>query len=126
MEADKNVVVVDHGSDTIKAGYANYPERGPQLVRLDPPPLSSSVRQDASPGRLTLSRIKMQILPSLVTAIDDGAALETAPDPDKMLRPIRHGIVQDWEMMESIYNYMLYEQAYYRAHNFGSVNILLP
>lgn len=52
-----------------------------------------------------------QIIPSLVTPLDGGEAMDVEADPEKMLHPFRHGMVQDWEMVESIYNYMLYEQA---------------
>lgn len=108
MEPDKLVTVVDHGSDTIKAGIGNYPEKGPQLVRIFP--LSCFLC-----ASIVFSRplpAPSQIIPSLVTPLDDGAALDvTEPDPEKMLHPFRHGMVQDWEMVESIYNYTLYEQA---------------
>ena len=48
-----------------------------------------------------------QIVQSAVTA----AVGDDAMDDGALLRPIRRGVVEDWEMLESIYHYILYEQA---------------
>jgi|APGre2960657444_1045066.scaffolds.fasta_scaffold01995_9 actin-related protein len=67
---DINVLVLDNGSESIKASYC-IPERDPLLVT-----------------------------PSAVKA-GDGSTL----------RPIRRGVVQDWDALESIYHHIFYEQA---------------
>lgn len=116
MEPDKIVTVIDHGSDTIKAGIGNYPERGPQLVCGENHSHSHSARQESSKQLNSIACVCSQIIPSLVTPLDDGASMDIEADPEKMLHPFRHGMVQDWEMVESIYNYMLYEQAWEARH----------
>ena len=50
----------------------------------------------------------LQVLASVVSRVD-GA--EGGAGGGQQLRPVRRGIVQDWDMMESIYSYILYDQA---------------
>ena len=124
--AEINVLVLDNGSETIKAGYC-IPERDPLLVRRaarraarlaapqcsaarDLPPVAPPARFGAPAARSErcLTSVSAQVTPSAVRLASGDAVPSDGGD---VLRPIRRGVVQDWEALESIYHHIFYEQA---------------
>jgi len=106
--AEINVLVLDNGSDTVKAGYC-IPERDPLLVRSLRLLRSAALSGAPQPSRLTHSNATTtpQVTPTAVRL----ASGDAVPSDGGVLRPIRRGVVQDWEALESIYHHIFYEQA---------------
>jgi hypothetical protein len=122
--AEINVLVLDNGSDTIKAGYC-IPERDPLLVRharrcalslcavAPRAALSARCVARAPPERAARVRAACQVTPAAVRVASGDAA--PSDGDGALLRPIRRGVVENWEALESIYHHVFYEQARARA-----------
>jgi hypothetical protein len=120
--ADLNVIVLDTGSDTVKAGYC-YPDRDPLLVRhlTDCHCLRLACHVLAGvPGRPSTdtrpcggSSLPMRMLtPPLPPCQVTPTAVRRAAEGEggQVLRPVVRGGVTDWDAVESIYDHVFYDQ----------------
>lgn len=100
-------VVLEHGSAQIRAGYAN-PDNDPPLV------FSSAACQVDSVGK------PMQ--PSHGPANGQPARLPEAG----AVHPVQRGVIVDWDVMEDLWRYILYNQVGWELGNEGQILIAEP
>eukprot|EP00897_Mesotaenium_endlicherianum_P000558 jgi/Mesen1/10502/ME000083S10010 len=101
-------VVLDHGSGFIRAGYANA-DNDPSLVFP-----SAFARVTGNEGGTGISS---------ELDINEGTQL---PDLNTIVHPIERGIIENWEVMESIWRYIFYSQMGWELGNEGQVLVAEP
>eukprot|EP00240_Pyramimonas_obovata_P006831 CAMPEP_0118955042 /NCGR_PEP_ID=MMETSP1169-20130426/59358_1 /TAXON_ID=36882 /ORGANISM="Pyramimonas obovata, Strain CCMP722" /LENGTH=175 /DNA_ID=CAMNT_0006902809 /DNA_START=230 /DNA_END=753 /DNA_ORIENTATION=- len=89
-------VVIDYGSDTCKAGFA-YPEQDPYVVT-----------------------------PTTVRIASGNSAGAVNGEAEQFESPVQRGVVQNWDQLESLFHYLLYEKLGWEFDSEGSVLMCEP
>ncbi len=109
---DTSSIVIDNGSGLIKAGFA-----GDKLPKSILPSIvgiqEKGDKQTHHFGNKTLVRITKS-LPSPFSSRNIPAPPQSIEEDELSLkRPIHHGIIKDWDLMEALWQYTFFERVYF-------------
>ena len=96
------IVVLDHGSYTIKAGYVH----SNISAEADLPPLITPTRVRVEAGKENEETCQSNGL----AKVHSGELMDIEIENQNECSPIKQGVICNWEQMESLWHYILYEQ----------------
>jgi actin-related protein 7, plant len=116
-------VVVDAGSKLLKAGIA-LPDQAPALVsvRISPAHLEGAEFR----AFLSSGGFAAQVMPSKMKLEVEDQQLADGAVVEEVVQPVVRGFVKDWDAMEDLLNYALYQNIGWEIGDEGQILFTEP